>query len=295
MGLYSVLFHLFEKGSYQTVRGLKTVELTDFRYVLEPYHRFMSFDARKLNLDYIKQEFLWYLCGDKYDVSIRKVASMWDSLINVDGTINSNYGYYIFNPETGRDGKSNFDRVVETLKEDQSSRRAVITILGNTHLNTDTNDYPCTAYLNFLIRDRSLVMLVRMRSQDAIYGMGNDAPFFSFVQELLYVSLKSQPGFEDLKMGPYSHIADSFHAYERHFEMLDSICEDPQMTDNFHDSCPQMTTETPKVLKEVKFHLERGLSMDSLVGKDPFVDWLLTRNDVKSMVYPERLTNGAIQ
>lgn len=295
MGLYNVLFNLFENCRYETVRGLKTAEITDFRYVLEPYHRFMCFDARKLSLDYIKQEFLWYFCGDKYDVSIRRVASMWEGLINVDGTINSNYGYHIFNPETSPGYASNLDRVAATLKADPSSRRAVITILGNSHLNTETKDYPCTAYLNFLIRNNQLIMLVRMRSQDAIYGMGNDAPFFSFVQELLLMKLRADPQFSTLLMGPYSHMADSFHVYEKHFEMLEAICDDPQMTDNWHDTCPPMTLETPKALEDLKTYLQAGQSLDFFVGRDAFVDWLLTRNKIESMVYPERLTNGTVQ
>jgi len=294
MTTYNILFNLYENGGTTTVRGLKTVELTDFRYILAPYQRFMSFDARKLKLDYIKQEFLWYFCGDKYDTSICKLATMWDDLVNTDGTINSNYGHWIFarNIQTkGARNGCNFDRIVKTLQNDPTSRRAIIPILNNDHLNSDTKDYPCTAYINFLIRNNQLVMLVRMRSQDAIFGMGNDAPFFSFVHELLLMRLKADSQFDELILGPYSHVADSFHAYERHFEMLESICENPVVTTDYHESCPQMTLETPGILVDLRAALFANEPLNKFMGQDPFVDWLLTRDNPDTMVYPERRLN----
>ncbi|MFZ0898125.1 MAG: hypothetical protein WAN21_02375 [Candidatus Sulfotelmatobacter sp.] len=68
-------------------------------------------------------------------------------------------------------------------------------------------------------------MSVHMRSQDAIYGMTNDAPAFSFIHEMLHVKLRDTC-YPDLQMGGYHHTADSFHVYERHFKMLDELCKD---------------------------------------------------------------------
>lgn len=278
MGIYSALHQLHTKGEVVEVRGLKTKELTDFRYCLPPRQRFQSFDHRKLKLDYVKQEFVWYLRGDKFDISIKNIASMWDDLINTDGSINSNYGYYIFNQQTSPGHASNFARCVETLVRDKMSRRAAIMILDNGHLNSVTKDYPCTAYLNFLIRDNQLIMMVRMRSQDAIYGMGNDAPFFSFVQELMYVALK--PVYPELEMGPYSHVADSFHVYERHFEMLEKIIDEPSMRVDFDVTCPHMSINTPRVIDDM-------LKGYAVRGKDAFVDWLITRENDMTLFGPE--------
>jgi len=287
MVTYNVLFNLYENGVTSVVRGLKTAELTDFRYILGPYQRFMCFDARKLKLDYVKQEFLWYYVGHRFDTSICKLATIWNDMVNEDGSINSNYGYYIFNPETCDGITSNFDRVVETLRQDSASRRAVITILNNQHMNEETKDYPCTAYINFLIRNNQLVMLVRMRSQDAIFGMGNDAPFFSFLHELLLVRLKVYTQFDELILGPYSHVADSFHVYERHYDMLESICENPVITEDYHDDCPQMTLETPALLDQLKELLLTNKPLDPIKGQDPFIDWLLTRDNPETLIYPD--------
>ena len=202
-------------GQFVAPRGQLILELENYSYTLKPYIRFQNFKCRNLNVPYIKREFLWYLKGDKFDRSIAEYAKIWRDIINKDGSINSNYGQYIFN-----EGHQ-FDNVVATLMDDRDSRRASMVILDRRHLLSDTRDVPCTYGLNFRIRDSHLNMTVHMRSQDAIYGMGSDAPIFSFIHEMVYNALKRK--FMYLKYGAYFHIADSFHVYQRHFEMLMKI------------------------------------------------------------------------
>ena len=126
-----------------------------------------------MNLDNVKREALWYLKGDPHDTSICEHARMWKRLINFDGTINSNYGQYIFG------NQQQFNVAQSMLLIDPNSRRASIVILDRCHLaDKYTKDYPCTYSINFRIRDNKLNMTVRMRSQDAVFGMTNDAPNF---------------------------------------------------------------------------------------------------------------------
>jgi len=195
-------------------RGLKILELENFNYELSPYNRFCNFKSRNLNLNYIKQEFKWYLKGDKFDISICNYASMWKNLINESGAIQSNYGQYIFS-------NGAFYRVARELLKDNDSRRGSITILNFLHFSDFEKELPCTYYINFRIRNKKLNMSVGMRSQDAIFGMGNDAPAFSFIHEMMFVYLKEF--IPELEYGNYYHHADSFHIYEKHFEMLNNI------------------------------------------------------------------------
>lgn len=299
--VYFPLMQLYERGEEIAPRGQRTRELRDFQYTLPPRVRFMNFTHRKLKLDYVKEEFLWYLRGDRYDVSIAKAASMWGGLINEDGSINSNYGYHLFNPQAvppGSQHHSNFTRVVSELIRDPDSRRAAITILGNDVLHTTTKDYPCTCYLNFHVRQNRLHMYIRMRSQDAIYGFGNDAPFFSFVHELLWENLRwSLPG---LSLGNYYHTSDSFHVYERHYEMLEKIITDP-VPDRPFDFSPPAMGMAPEVkppfdnqfYQEIRagaFHAHS--LMEKFAGgavklNTPFLEWLLTRDDPASVLKAE--------
>jgi thymidylate synthase len=286
---YKILTDVLDHGKTVVSRGLETKELIGYTYNLPPRVRFMCFEARKLKMDYIKQEFLWYLLGEPRDHSICKAASMWKELINADKTINSNYGFYIFNPAGGADGQSNLDRVTTTLQSDPHSRRATMLILNTAHLNSVTKDYPCTVYINFLIRDNKLNMFVRMRSQDAIYGMGNDAPFFSFVHELLLWKLKEKDPvlFENLHLGNYQHSADSFHVYERHYDMLENIIKSPVVATDEHDNCPEMTRFTPHYVAVLRDELTRQKPRLEGLDTDPFVKWLLTRDDEESLIMPD--------
>ena len=239
-------------------RGLKCKEICNYNYILPPYARFANFKSRKLSIPYIKKEFLWYLRGDKYDTSICTHASMWKSLINRDGSINSNYGQYVF-------GTINqFDNAAGILIEDKDSRRASIMILGAHHLLSKTKDYPCTYCINFRIRNNQLDMTVRMRSQDAIFGMGNDAPTFSFIHEMMYLTLKIMyPG---LQYGFYYHSADSFHVYERHYEMLDAIVNGDEYV---QVGCPKMDG-----LEEVQFL--RACNYSNIPDSFEFTKWITT-------------------
>lgn len=263
-----IFLDLKKYGKHTKPRGLRVLEIENYNYTLKPYERYVSYPARKMKLNYIKQECMWYLKGDKYDTSICEHASMWKKLINEDGSINSNYGAYIF-------GKQNqFDNVIKTLLEDKDSRRASIVILAENHLSSVTNDYPCTYSINFRIRSNKLNMTVRMRSQDAIFGMTNDAANFSFIHEMVYVTLRDKK-YNNLNMGDYYHSADSFHIYvKRHGKMFQNIIEN--IENNLYNEI-----QTPKIvsLSEVTFLRNLHLISDLVDVPDEykFTKWLLQR------------------
>ena len=297
---YHVLMLLWEHGKDVKPRGLKSKEILNFAYTFPPRVRFMCFDHRKFKIDYAKQEFLWYLRGNRKDVSIAKIASMWSNLIKEDGTINSNYGWFLFNKEACLSSihTSNFNRVIAELANDPDSRRATITILSNEYLNEKSSDYPCTYGLNFHIREDKLHMTVHMRSNDAIYGLANDAPAFSFTHELLWVSLLKY--FPYLQLGSYHHIADSFHVYERHYDLVQKILSDPKVTWDEHGTCPHMsnrygidemrtlTKNLAPVIEAKKQNKYDELAARWPILKDPFIKWLLLREDPKTLLEEEQ-------
>ena len=272
---YQVYHDIKHKGKLVSPRGQKVLEIENYNYVLPPYVRFASFEARKLKIDYIKKELLWYLKGDRYDLSITEQASMWKTLVNADGGINSNYGQYIFFPV---DGLNQFNKVVKFLSDDKDSRRASIVILSRDHVLSETNDLPCTYAMNFRIRDNKLNMTVRMRSQDMVFGMGNDAPTFSFTQEMVFTMLREV--YPELELGEYYHSVDSAHIYERHFDMLDQILVSDVV--QFPGvECPQMTYADVVQLRVLhRGNKERTIALQSLFtesggrGWSPFTNWV---------------------
>jgi thymidylate synthase len=235
-------------GKKVSPRGELVLEIENYSYELPPFYRFINFTDRKLSIPYIKKELLWYLNGDLFDLSIADVApKIWSRIIH-KGKLNSNYGYHFFRNE-------GLNWVVEELVRDKDSRRACVTILNNSVLNREELDVPCTGYLNFRIRDNKLNVSVHMRSQDAIYGMGNDLPAFSFVQEIVYRYLLNK--YPALEMGTYYHTADSFHIYHWHFDMLEKLI-DPK-AEFTEVSCPPITErESVIMLSHGKLESDNG-------------------------------------
>jgi thymidylate synthase len=258
-------------GKFCSPRGLKIIECENFAYELPPYVCFANFEDRKLSIPYAKQEFRWYLKGDLHDLSIAEHAKIWRGII-VDGKLNSNYGHYIFRKKQTWEGTNftgpGFSWVIDELKRDKDSRRAYVMILGNEHLNPKEKDVPCTLSLGFRIREDKLNMSVRMRSQDAIYGMGNDAPAFSFIHQMVHAIMRFHyPG---LELGTYHHVADSFHVYERHFEMLEKIIA-PEA--EFYP------VQTPKIfnIHEVEYLIGmHEADLTQAPRQYQFVEWLTT-------------------
>jgi thymidylate synthase len=254
-------------GKIVAPRDREIIEVENYHYELPPFVRFCTLVPRDLKFDYIRAETNWMLRGDPYDLSIGQASNIWRNIV-VDGKLNSNYGYAWYT-------KFGFDFVVEQLIQDKDSRRASTVIVEREHLDLRQKDVPCTAYINFRIREDKLNMSVHMRSQDAVYGMGNDAPAFSFLQEMVFVLLRDKY-YPDLQMGTYHHTSDSFHIYTRHYEMLDQlVAEDVAFT----------STPFPRIQdsQEVDYLLSKNIGRQTLTGTPPliqsnfkFAKWLET-------------------
>jgi hypothetical protein len=103
-----------------------------------------------------------------------------------------------------------------------------------------------------------------MRSQDGIFGMGNDAPAFSFLQEMVLNALREfYPG---LVYGSYVHFADSFHVYEKHFEMLEKMTGDDEY----------ITIDCPPISGPDEVRFLRRLQFDIIPAEYLFTKWLTT-------------------
>jgi thymidylate synthase len=207
-------------GVESEARGQKTRNLRNLAIVLDAGDSVLtSFTARKLNLDYCKKEWLWYLGADKYDSSIAEHAKMWLKLQQADGSYHSNYGQYIFTEQMP--GRSQFWYCVEQLLRDQGTRRASMVLLKQDHLYHENTDTVCTYAINFAIEQHQLHMTVMMRSNDVIFGFTNDAFCFHQLYKLVYAMVAHQN--PKIRHGSYTHFANSMHVYERHYEMIQDL------------------------------------------------------------------------
>ena len=102
--------------------------------------------------------------------------------------------------------------VVSELRRNPSSRRAVISTRDETDL--ESGSPACLQSIQYMLRDGKLHSKVLFRSNDAAKATFMNA----FALILLQQRIADELGVE---VGTYTHRANSFHAYERDFAMLD--------------------------------------------------------------------------
>ncbi len=145
--------------------------------------------------------------------------------------------------------KNQLPFIIEELRRDPASRRAVIDVRDN---SVDMfNDHPaCLQHIMFMIRGGKLDMKVLMRS--------NDATEATFMNAFAFIALQSQVA-ETLGVGvgSYTHTANSFHSYKKDWDLLANyvkrIKEDKDATyeyEGFYDAL--MASEIPEILKMVE-------------------------------------------
>jgi len=206
-----------EQGEVLSPRGQKIKEVRDVQFQYSPHEPFDNFTARHYPVDYFKKEMQWKLTADPYNEDIKQFAKMWSQVQNPDTTFNSNYGVFWFGEQMG------LWKVFMELLRDPDSRRAVIPMLNDSHLNPGVKDTVCTESVSFHIRHNTLYMSVHMRSSDIWSGLGTDCGTFAFLYRILHSMLRDIGGFTNLRVGDITITAASSHAYERNWASIDKI------------------------------------------------------------------------
>lgn len=207
---------LIEKGHEVKMpnanRG-NSIELNNYMFTVDDItNNVIDLKTRNASYDYLAGETLWYWEG-RNDVNfISKFGKMWSKLTDDGITNNSAYGYilkykYDFNQ---------VDKVIELLKYDPLSRRAIININEANKNVITTKDEMCTIALHFYIRNGKLDCTGMMRSNDVIFGLTYDFTYFTQLQK--YIASKL-----DIPCGTYTHFASSLHYYLRDSDLVKKI------------------------------------------------------------------------
>ena len=214
---------LMSTGIVNNARGTVSKEYLDACIVVEnPMSCLYTNPVRGSQKKYLAAEFMWYFMGRNDVGFISKHAKFWESIQNPDGTANSAYGNLIFNVKNHA-GTSQYQWALTSLIKDQYTRQAVMHFNMPVHQYAENKDFVCTMYANFHIRNNKLHLSVFMRSNDAIWGTPTDVAFFCALQLQMLSHLK--PTYPDLELGQYSHIANSYHVYDRHYELVDQMLQ----------------------------------------------------------------------
>lgn len=214
---------LIEKYKNQDFRitksGVKTVELQNVQFIADK-----DYILREPNYDYIKREIEWYESQSLNVYNIPgETPAIWKACADVNGEINSNYGWMIWSKENG----SQYNNCIWQLVNDPVTRNAVMIYnRPSMHVDATSNhkhDFCCTyavqCFLNPTDDGYSLKYIVYQRSQDAIFGYNNDINWHLYVYKLMQKELS-----EKLNCPIKSELIEcndgSLHVYERHFKFL---------------------------------------------------------------------------
>lgn len=213
-----------DKVYYKVIKTLKKSKKVDnntkeienaILVIKKPSLKNISFPYRNISEKYSEAELKWYWSGDNRCSEIGKYGKIWLSLSDDGITNNSAYGYILFE----KYGFNQLEQIIELLKNDDSSRRAVLNISDPSINRIKTKDMQCTIAIQFLIRKNKVNMTVYMRSNDVYFGLPYDYIFFETIHQYLVKRLNQNTGLFGVKyeVGKYTHIATSLHMYEKDF------------------------------------------------------------------------------
>ena len=172
-------------------------------YMTDPKDRKIINKERKWSEEYAEAEWQWYLTGDPSVETLGdiygKVPEIWKRMADVNGKVNSNYGYQW-------ERNQQLDYVIGLLKTQPDTRQACVSIYDAKEWECYTHDTPCTYAVQFTIVHGRLDMCIVMRSNDLWYGFCNDQYQFSKLQEMVSERL-------EIETGVYYHFAHNMHLY----------------------------------------------------------------------------------
>ena len=192
--------------------GVKTIEMIGATFEADEPTIF-----GELNEDYIQRELEWYKSMSLYVDDIPGITpAIWQQVADRGGKINSNYGWCIWSNKN----YDQYENVLKELRVNPDSRRATM-IYNRPSMHYDfnrdgMNDFMCTFANSFFIRDGKLVSHYIMRSNDSVFGYGNDYAWAKHIQEKLANAL-------NVEVGDLIWTASNLHVYERHFKFVEEL------------------------------------------------------------------------
>lgn len=192
-------------GYDESPRDIKTREQIGIQSIFDMNYPVCYHPKRELSYVFMAAEAYWITSGSMF---VNDIAPYNKHIANFsdDG--------YIFNGAYGPKFINQVDYVVNTLREDESSRRAVMTIWIQNPI--ETKDYACTVSLQFLIREGDIHTIVTMRSNDLWLGRPYD--MFNFtVMTLRILTLLNKDRNKPIGLGNMIMNVGSLHLYEKDF------------------------------------------------------------------------------
>lgn len=206
-------------------------------------------------------ELIWYLSRDDSLEFIGRYIPEYEENSEDGVTVHGAYGPRLFR----LNGINQIQNVINNLKINSNSRRAVIQLFEAKDIEKHYLEIPCTTNLQFLVREDQVHLIVSMRSNDAYKGLPHDIFCFTMLQEIIARSLNRE-------IGNYRHFVGSMHLYRQDREKAEQyLKEEVQATIEM----PPMPIADPWAAINVLIDSERRIrhkqKIDaSNLGVDPY-------------------------
>ena len=139
--------------------------------------------------------------------------------------------------------------VINELKRNPSSRRAVI-LIREPSTDAFSEDPACLQHIQYFIRDNKLHCKVLFRSNDACKA--------SFMNMFALIMIQKKIADElGVEVGTYVHRANSYHCYEKDFEMLVNYTNKIKEATSDDDLCYNYEEEWKELMEECKPSIDK--------------------------------------
>lgn len=196
--------------------------MTTYQY---PDERVLFWPARDANPIFHVMEAIWMIAGRDDVEFVKYFNSRMSNFSDNGSTLNGAYGHRW----RKRFGDDQLVELIRHLKEDPTSRRAVLTMWGPTQdlMNLTSKDVCCNTQAYFEIRGGKLNMTVLCRSNDLVWGAyGANAVHFSFLHEFIAAAL-------DVPLGVYRQFSHNLHLYTELYDFKKYIDCPPAIFDPY--------------------------------------------------------------
>ena len=209
---------LAKELSTEATQVANTKEVLNKQFVLNDLeNNVLTLKCRHKAMIYAIGELIWYWSGRNDVDFIDHFSKFWRNISDDGKTANSAYGYII----KYKFGFDQLECVINELRRNPDSRRAVININTPSMYRMVTRDTQCTMFLHYYIRNNKLCSTATMRSNDFIKGLTFDITYFTELQKYIAHRL-------GLECGTYTHFDTSFHTYDADKELLEKIMNETE-------------------------------------------------------------------
>lgn len=218
--LFSEMFWKFKtSGVHAETRNGPVIKIPEpvITTVRNPWERVLFHKGRNCNHIFHLMESIWILAG-RNDVEFLQQFNSKIGQYSDDGeTFNAAYGYRLRN-------HFKHDQLIEVitkLREDPSTRQAVLQLWDSKDLIKDTKDRACNTQLIFEIVNNKLNLCVINRSNDAWWGYaGANIVHFTILQEFVASSV-------GVMMGYYRTFSTNLHLYTELYDASEYLKHPP--------------------------------------------------------------------